>query len=77
MKVKFIQPGTTTFQKIYRGNLFFADGAVYVKSDKNPDEATVIYKTAGLMNAGGIEKMSPDKIVLSVVEATFIAGDVK
>jgi hypothetical protein len=73
MTVSIIRPGQVTFEKIYKGKMFQYELGVYVKS--GDDSAVVIYKQAGLMNAGESEKFSEDTIVWQIVDAVFTVGE--
>ena len=73
--VRVIRPGQVTFEKVYKGKMFQYELGVYVKT--GDDSAVVIYKQAGLMNAGEAEKFTKDAIVWQIMDAVFTVGEYK
>ena len=75
MKVNINTPGQIAFEKVLPGKLFKYELGVYCKCREEEDCAFVIYKQAGLMNAGEMETFKPDTLVISIKEATFVVGE--
>jgi len=75
MKIQIIKPGQCNFSEIYKGKLFHYETGVYLKT--SDDTAVVIYKVAGLMNAGETEKIGKDQVVWRITDAVFTVGEYK
>lgn len=73
MTIEVHFPGRMKFGDLHKGKLFFHGSGIYVKS--SDDTVTVVYKFAGLMNAGSLEAFPEDEVVQTIKDAIFKIGD--